>query len=112
MLGWDEVQAEINKGYVKMKLKQREALGWYEVHEAIDEAPYCYLNEQIVNILVCGCGRYSCPRNNLCNLCHRNGTNHYLVHHIHVEDDYIDYTIFYDDCFKKSFDVGWRGVRT
>ena len=84
-----------------MKLKQRKALGWDEVHEAIDEAPFCYLNEQIVNVLFCYCGRCSCPRNNLCNLCHRNGGNHYLVYPIHDEDDY-------NDCFKKIY-VGWSG---
>ena len=58
MLGWDAVREEIRKGYIKMKLKQRKALGWDEVHDAIDEAPYCYLNEQIVRVLFCyKCGR-------------------------------------------------------
>ena len=111
MLGWDSVREEIQKGYIKMKLKQREAIGWAEVHDAIDEAPYCYLNEQIVNVLSCYCGRYSCPRDNLCNLCYRNGGNHYLVYPIHIEDNYNDcFNKSYDDCFKKDFDVGWSGV--
>ena len=104
MLGWDDVRKEINKGFVKMKLRQRKALGWDEVHAAIHEAPFCYRNKQIVRVLFCyKCDRSRCPRNNLCNLCHRNGVNHYLVYPIHDEDDY-------DECFKKSFDVGWCGV--
>ena len=104
MLGWDDVRKEINKGFVKMKLKQRKALGWDEVHATIHEAPFCVRNKQIVRVLFCyKCDRSRCPQNNLCNLCHRNGVNHYLVYPIHDEDDY-------DECFKKSFDVGWCGV--
>ena len=106
MLGWDAVHKEFNKGYVKMKLKQRKALGWDEVHEAIELAPYCHHNEQIVNVLFCyKCNRSRCPLNYLCNLCHRNGVNHYLVYPAYDENDY-------DDCFKKSFYAGWSGVRT
>ena len=104
MLGWDEVQ--IQKGYTQMKLKQRKALGWDQVHEAIELAPYCHHNEQIVNILFCyKCNRSRCPLNYLCNLCHRNGFMHYLVYPAFDENDY-------DDCFKKSFYAGWSGVRT
>ena len=101
MLGWDEVREEIRKGYIKMKLRQRKALGWDEVHAAIHEAPFCDRNEQIVRVLFCyKCDRSRCPRNNLCNLCRRNGDNHYVGYPIYDEDDY-------DECFKKSFDVGW-----
>ena len=106
MLCWDAVREEIRKGYTKMKLKQRKALGWDEVHDAIYEAPYCHHNKQIVNVLFCyKCGRSRCPRNNLCNLCRRNGVSHYLVYPAYDENDY-------DECFKKSFDRGWCGVRT
>ena len=78
MLGWDKV--DIQKGYTKMKLKQRKALGWDEVHEAIELAPYCHRNKQIVNLLFCyKCNRSRCPRNNLCSLCFINGGNHYIV---------------------------------
>ena len=104
MLGWDEVRKEIRKGYTKMKLRQRKALGWNEVHAAIHEAPFCDHNEQIVRVLFCyKCDRSRCPRNNLCNLCRRNGDNHYVGYPIYDADDY-------DECFKKSFDVGWCGA--
>ena len=102
MLGWDALREEISKGYTKMKLKQRKSLGWDFVHEAIKLAPFCYRNDQIVNVLFCyKCDR--CPRNYLCNLCRRNRVSHYLIYPIFDENDY-------DDCFKKSFDRGWSGV--
>ena len=101
MLGWDEVRKEIRKGYIKMKLRQRKALGWDEVHAAIKEAPFCDRNKQIVRVLFCyKCDRSRCSRNGHCNLCIRNGFRHYLGYPIYNEDDY-------DECFKKSFDVGW-----
>ena len=103
MLGWDAVREEIRKGYTKMKLRQRKALGWDEVHVAIYEAPFCDHNEQIVRVLFCYKCSGLCPRNNLCNPCHRNGRTHYLAYPIYYEDDY-------DECFKKSFDVGWCGA--
>ena len=97
MLGWDDVRKEINKGYTSMKLRQRKALGWDEVHAAIEEAPFCDRNEQIVRVLFCyKCNRSSCPANNLCNLCHRNGERHYLGYPYYDAEDY-------DECFKKSF---------
>ena len=104
ILGWDEVREEIYKGYIKIKLRQRKALGWDEVHAAIKEAPFCDRNEQIVRVLFCyKCSRSRCMRNNLCNLCRRNRVNHYVGYPIYDEDDY-------DECFKKSFDLGWCGV--
>ena len=104
MLGWDAVREEIRKGYVKIKLRQRKALGWDEVNAAIIEAPFCDRNQQIVRVLFCyKCDRSRCPQNNLCNLCLRNGDNHYVGYPIYDEDDY-------DEAFKKSFDLGWCGV--
>ena len=97
MLGWDDVRKEINKAHTSMKLRQRKALGWDEVHAAIHEAPFCDRNKQIVRVLFCyKCGRSGCPRNDLCNLCIRNGFRHYLGYPFYDEDDY-------DECFKKSF---------
>ena len=78
ILGWDEVREQISKECIKMKLRQRKALGWDEVHAAIHEAPFCDRNEQIVRVLFCYKCSGICMRNNLCNLCHRNGVNHYV----------------------------------
>ena len=98
-----ELQKEIRKEYIKMIHREREDLGWEEVHEAIKEAPVCIRNEQIVKVLFCYKCSDICLRNNLCNLCYRNGRKHYLGYPIYDEDDY-------DECFKKSFDVGWCGA--
>ena len=97
-----ELREEIYKDFIKIKLRQRSALGWDEVNEAIAEAPFCEHNEQIVKVLFCyKCS--GCMRKNLCNLCRRNGVNHFLGCPIYDEDDY-------DEVFKKSFTTSWCGV--
>ena len=99
-----ELREKICKEYIKIKLWQRKMLGWDEVHAAIKEAPFCDHNEQIVRVLFCyKCGRSRCTRNDLCNLCLRNGVNHYVGYPIYDADDY-------DEAFKKSFDLGWCGT--
>ena len=97
-----ELKEKIYKHYLTIKLSQRKALGWDEVNAAIAEAPFCDHNQQIVKVLFCyKCGH--CMRNYLCNLCRRNGVNHYLGYPIYDEDDY-------DECFKKSFYSSWCGA--
>ena len=97
-----ELREKIYKEFIKIKLRQRKALGWGEVNAAIAEAPFCDHNQQIVKVLFCyKCGH--CMRNYLCNLCRRNGVNHYLGYPIYDEDDY-------DECFKKSFYSSWCGA--
>ena len=97
-----ELREEIYKEYIKIKLRQRAALGWDEVNAAIAEAPVCEHNQQIVKVLFCyKCS--GCMRNNLCYLCHRNGVRHFLGYPIYDEDDY-------DEVFKKSFDSSWCGA--
>ena len=97
-----ELREKICTEYIIIRLWQRKMLGWDEVHAAIKEAPVCDRNKQIVRVLFCyKCGR--CPRNDLCNLCFRNGDNHYLGYPIYDAADY-------DECFKKSFAAVWSGV--
>ena len=97
-----ELREEIYKEYIKIKLRQRKALGWDEVNAAIAEAPFCEHNKQIVKVLFCyKCD--GCMRNGLCNLCRRNGVKHFLGYPIDDEDDY-------DESFKKSFYRSWCGT--
>ena len=97
-----ELREKIYKEFLTIKLRQRKALGWDEVNAAIIEAPFCDHNQQIVKVLFCyKCGH--CMRNYLCNLCRRNGVNHYLGYPIYDKDDY-------DECFKKSFYSSWCGA--
>ena len=97
-----ELREEIYKEYIKIKLRQRKALGWDEVNAAIAEAPFCEHNEQIVKVLFCYKCR-DCMRNGLCNLCSKNGVEHFLGYPIYDEDDY-------DEVFKKSFYNSWCGT--
>ena len=97
-----ELREKIYKEYIKIKLRERADLGWDEVNAAIKEAPFCDHNQQIVKVLFCyKCGH--CRRNYLCNLCRRNGANHYLGYPIYDEDDY-------DECFKKTYKTSWCGA--
>ena len=97
-----ELREIIYKEFIKIKLRERKALGWDEVNRAIIEAPVCDHNQQIVKVLFCyKCGH--CKRNYLCNLCKRNGVRHYLGYPIYDEDDY-------DECFKKSWYDRWCGA--
>ena len=97
-----EIREIIYKEYIKIKLRERADLGWDEVNAAIKEAPFCDHNQQIVKVLFCyKCGH--CMRNYLCNLCKRNGVNHYLGYPIYDEDDY-------DECFKKYYKTSWCGA--
>ena len=97
-----ELREKIYKEFIKIKLRERKAIGWDEINAAIKEAPFCDHNQQIVKVLFCyKCGH--CMRNYLCNLCKRNGVRHYLGYPIYDEDDY-------DECFKKSWYDSWCGA--
>ena len=63
-----ELREIIYKHYLAIKLREREALGWNEVHEALKEAPFCEKQERIVNVLFCRkCD--TCRKNGLCYTC-------------------------------------------
>ena len=97
-----ELREEIYKEYIKIKLRQRKALGWDEVNEDIVKAPFCEHNEQIVKVLFCHkC--LGCQRNGLCDLCRRNGVKHFLIYSVYDENDH-------NEVFKKSFYSSWCGA--
>ena len=48
-----ELREKICKEFIKIKLRERKALGWDEVNAAIKEAPFCEHNQQIVKVLFC-----------------------------------------------------------
>ena len=88
-----ELREIIHKHYLAMKLRERAALGWNEVHEALEEAPFCEKQERIVNVLFCRkCD--TCGENGLCYACNKNGVYYY-----------IGYPVFdfynYDEIFQK-----------
>ena len=81
-----ELREKILKEYIKIKIKEREELGWWLVNRKIFNAPFCKTNEQIVKSLYCPkCDE--CDRNGLCNLCKRNGIDHYLDYPLYCKPD-------------------------
>ena len=97
-----ELREQILKEYIKIKLKERADLGWEEVHYAICEAPFCERNQQIVKSLFCPkCEE--CGRNNQCNLCKRNGVEHFLDF-----PTYWDNEQEVDESFYRSWYNTWR----
>ena len=49
-----ELREIICEGYVAIKQREREALGWTKVHEHILKLPFCHLMQQIVPTVVVG----------------------------------------------------------
>ena len=88
-----ELREIIHKHYLAIKLRQRAALGWNEVHEALKEAPFCEELVRIANVFYCRkCN--TCGRNGLCYACNKNGVYHYLGYPVF---DFYDY----DEIFQK-----------
>ena len=61
-------------------------MGWVEVHDEIEEAPFCEKRLRIVKILFCRKCDVNCPLNWLCHACYKNGVKHYFGYHMY--DDY------------------------
>ena len=97
-----EIREKIYKEFLTIKLRQRSALGWDKVNAAIDEAPFCEHNEQIVKVLFCHKCR-DCLRNGFCHMCSKNGVKHFLGYPVFDEN-------CYDKIFKKSYNMSWCGT--
>ena len=93
-----ELSEKIYKHYLTIKLRERSALGWDKVNDAIAKAPFCEHNEQIVKILFCHKCR-DCRRNGLCNLCKKNRVEHFLGYSVYYEKDYDD---IFNRCYYNS----------
>ena len=86
----------IHKLYLAIKLREREVLGWNEVNEAIENAPFCEKQERIVKVLFCSkCDSDICCKNGVCYTCKKNGVHHYF-----------SYSVF-DDDYDEIFQVYW-----
>ena len=98
-----ELREKILKEHIKIKIKEREDLGWQKINSIIFHAPFCKTNEQIVKCLYCPkCD--DCDRNDLCNLCKKNGIDHYLNY-----PPYCDFTsTYFEDSNYRSWYNSWR----
>ena len=82
-----ELREMIYKEYLAIKMRQRAALGWDEVHEVLLDAPFCDVRSRIVKVIKCRkCS--SCSRDGLCNECLKNKVEHYLGLRWFGVDDY------------------------
>jgi len=82
-----EIREKIYKEFVKIKLKERKEMGWKEVHDDIEEAPFCEKRLSITNILFCfKCE--GCYRNGQCEVCRKNGEFHNLGYPLYSMEDY------------------------
>jgi len=84
-----ELREIIYKEYLAIKRRQRKAMGWDEVHDEIEEAPFCEKRSRIVKVMFCSkCN--SCRLKGLCYECYKNGVKHYLGYPIYDENDYAE----------------------
>ena len=76
-----ELREMIYKDYIKKRqqevLRQRDAMGWDEVHYELLCAPFCEKNERNTKFTICRkcC---SCEKNGLCTVCLKGGKMHYI----------------------------------
>ena len=72
-----ELREMIYKEYLAIKMRQRAALGWDEVHEVLLDAPFCDVRSRILKVIKCmKCS--SCGRDGHSNECFKNKVEHYL----------------------------------
>ena len=72
-----KLQEMILKEFISIKMKQREELGWKDVHFELLKAPFCEERARIVKVMWCRkCNQ--CGRNGLSLVCSKNGIFHYL----------------------------------
>ena len=70
-----ELHEIIFKHFIAIKIRQRAAMGWDEIHQAFKGAPFCEKRARVVKILYCR--KYdSCRRNGLCTVL--SGDRNYL----------------------------------
>jgi len=72
-----EIREKINNELVAIKIRERNEMGWNEVHDEIEEAPFCEKRQIITKVCYCrNCA--SCLINGRCYECIKKGETHYL----------------------------------
>ena len=70
-----ELREIILKEYISIKMKQREELGWKEVHKELGVTPFCARREMLVKIKFCF-DHAECEVSGLCESCYREEAYH------------------------------------
>ena len=65
-----ELQEMILKEFIPIKMKQREELGWKDVHKELGATPFCPRREMLVKIKFCR-DHAECEVSGLCKSCYR-----------------------------------------
>ena len=90
-----EIREKIYKELVTIKMRERKEMGWNEVNDDIEDAPFCEKRLRITKVLFCfKCN--NCQRNGLCEVCRKNGEIHNLGYPIYGIEDY-------DEIFIKTY---------
>ena len=72
-----KIREKNHKEFVTIKLRERKEMGWNEVHNDIEEAPFCEKRLRITKVCFCrNCT--SCRINGRCYECYKHRENHYL----------------------------------
>ena len=48
-----EIRKKMYKEFVTIKLRERKEMGWNEVHNDIEKAPFCEKRSRITNVMIC-----------------------------------------------------------
>jgi len=84
-----EFREMILKEYIAIKIKEKEEMGWDEVHDEIEESPICEKRSRIVKVMFCRkCN--TCGLDGQCYECYKNGEKHYLGYPMYDENDYTE----------------------
>jgi len=72
-----ELREKIYKEFVVIKMRERKEMGWNELHNDFEKAPFCEKQQRITKVCYCrNCT--SCRINGCCYECIKKGENHYL----------------------------------
>ena len=73
-----ELRERFYKEYLATKLRQRNEMGWKEIHDEMIGGPFCEKQRELSKILICRkCT--DCGLTGLCVLCFKNNVYHYLA---------------------------------
>ena len=73
-----ELRENILKHYLAIKIRERNEMGWNEIHDELIKGPFCEKQGRFSKIFICSkC--HECERAGLCVLCFKNNVKHYLV---------------------------------
>jgi len=75
---------ELREKYLAIKIRQRTALGWKEVHEEFSKQPFCHNRQQLSIIMCLECSH--CRWEGLCHPCFNQGIEHKLFYTPPIEN--------------------------